>query len=140
MNEYDEYPRLKSNIMLFGGLTHYELGNYNLSKKYLEEAFVLKDNSYNGFFDNYDRLLYQGLNNIYTHYEKYDFKVNLLNRLIYMDSISIANYKYIEPSFIAKFETPELLRSKEKTIEKLKAKKQKFLVHDYSFDNCNHFF
>lgn len=127
MNEYDEFPRLKSNIMLFGGLTHYELGNYNLSRSFLEEAYILKDNQNTGFFDNYDRLLYQGLTNIYTHYEQYDDKVSFLNKLLTMDSISIANYKFIEPSFITKFETPELLKSKEKTIEKLQAKNRNSL-------------
>ena len=127
MNEYDEFPRLKSNIMLFGGLTHYELGNYNLSRSFLEEAYILKDNQNTGFFDNYDRLLYQGLTNIYTHYEQYDDKVSFLNKLLNMDSISIANYKFIEPSFITKFETPELLKSKEKTIEKLQAKNRNSL-------------
>lgn len=119
MLEYDEYPRLKSNIMLFGGLTHFELNNYDLSKNYLEEAYSLKDEVHKGFFDNYDRLLYQGLTNIYTQFEQYDSKVNFLNKLLEMDSVSISNYKYIEPSFINKFETPELLKSKEETIEKL---------------------
>ena len=122
MLEYDEFPRLKSNIMLFGGLTHFELKNYSLSKKYLEEAYILKNEVHKGFFDNYDRLLYQGLTNIYTHFELYDSKVNVLNKLLEMDSVSISNYKYIEPSFIIKFETPELLKSKEETIEKLQLK------------------
>ena len=78
MVEYDEYPRLKSNIMLFGGLTHYELKNYDLSKQYLEMAYGLKEEVHKGFFDNYDRLLYQGLTNIYTHFEQYDYKVDVL--------------------------------------------------------------
>ena len=122
MVEYDEYPRLKSNIMLFGGLTHYELKNYDLSKQYLEMAYGLKEEVHKGFFDNYDRLLYQGLTNIYTHFEQYDYKVDVLNKLLEMDSVSISNYKYIEPSFITKFETPELLKSKDETIEKLQLK------------------
>ncbi len=120
--EYNEFPRLKSNIMLFGGLTHFELGNYDLSKKYLDISYDLKSKEDKGFFDNYDRLLYNGLVNIYSHYNLLDSKVSFLNKLIDMDSVSIANYKYLEPSFITKFETPQLLKSKEKTIEKLQKK------------------
>ena len=119
IREYDKYPRLKSNIMLFGGLTYFELGNYEISKKYLEDAYVIKAERNNGVFDSYDKLLFKGMIDVNTHFHQYNSNVSLLNKLLAIDSISIINYKYIEPSFIKKFETPELLKIKEKTIAKL---------------------
>ena len=121
MPEYDDFPRLKVNILLFGGLTHFELKNYDLSRFYLEKALDFYRAGEAGFFDSYDRLLYSGLSEIHSHFKNYDLRINFLNRLIEMDSISISNYKFIEPTFISNYETPRLLRSKEQTIQKLQS-------------------
>lgn len=125
INSHVQDPYYYLNANLYKGLSLYKLKAEDLAQKYLYKAdsiFRLKPNllpTYSG------KLLYNNL--VEFNYADAKKKVEYYDILLNIDSLSLVNYKILEPQFIRTFETPELLRSKEKTIEKLKAKNRNSL-------------
>ena len=117
INAFQKDPYYDINATLYGGLAWYELGDSRQSKYLLTRADSIFKNDSNLLSTYSGKLLYKKLLEIErTNPEK---SLEYFDKLLKIDSISLKNYKILEPQFIRTFETPELLKSKEETIEKL---------------------
>jgi len=112
------------NASLFKGLSLYKKEKIEESKKFLNLADSIYKINSDLLSTNSGKLLYNTLIEVDNTPEK---RLYYYNQLLKIDSTSLANYKILEPQFIRTFETPELLKSKEKTIEKLQAKNRNSL-------------
>jgi len=125
INSSLQEPYYDINANLYKGLSLYKLNLKSDAEKYFNRAdsvFNLIPNilpTYSG------KLLYNSLVEINS--SDAQKRVEFYDLLLKIDSTSLANYKILEPQFIRTFETPELLKSKEKTIEKLQAKNRNSL-------------
>jgi len=120
INAFQKDPYYEINANLYGGLAYLQEGETKKSKYFLKKAdSIFKSNS--NLLSTYSgKLLYNNLLQIdYAYPEK---SLEYFDKLLKIDSLSLKNYKILEPQFIRTFETPELLKSKEETIEKLQLK------------------
>ena len=120
MNRIQQSPYYEINANLYKGLSLNRLkGNLEA-----ESFFHIADSIYQ--MDPYllptysGKLLYNGL--VTINQNNPARALNYYDQLLKIDSTSLANYKILEPQFIRTFETPQLLKSKEQTIEKLQKK------------------
>jgi len=120
INAFQKDPYYEINANLYGGLAYLQEGETNQSKYFLKKAdSIFKSNS--NLLSTYSgKLLYNNLLEIDNAYP--EKSLEYFDKLLKIDSLSLKNYKILEPQFIRTFETPELLKSKEETIEKLQLK------------------
>lgn len=126
--DLDAYPRFKGNIYLFLGLAALDQNNYGKSLEYLLIANKEKKNLDSYMFDEYDKLLYNGLSQIYNIEGNYSQSLFYIEKLLKLDSLSIINYKFLEPKYINMFETPRLIKSKEDIIKALQLRNTRSYV------------
>ncbi|MDA8650743.1 helix-turn-helix domain-containing protein [Flavobacteriaceae bacterium] len=124
----DHHPKMKANIYLFRGLAAIKRDDYNLALDYLLTALNEKKYLNNYMFDEYDRLLYNGLFEIYSSLGNYSQSLIYVDKLLILDSLSMANFKYLEPSYINVFETPRLIKSKEEIIKTLERRNSQSVI------------
>ncbi|MGV6829464.1 MAG: helix-turn-helix domain-containing protein [Flavobacteriales bacterium] len=110
------------NLYFFKGLAllktnKYDEGIFNLIKSdsvFEKEKLQIKQP--------YQRELFELLFIHYKFKKNYRKQIKYLNKLIKADSIIIENYQFFEPNLIKKFETPKLIKEKEKLIASLRKK------------------
>ena len=117
LNELKENDYYELNANLYKGLSLFQL-------KKTEESFNFLNKADSLFQGNSDLISTYSAKSLYN--TLLDLNLNNLSKTLFyfdellkIDSISLANYKILEPQFIRTFETPELLKTKEKTIAKL---------------------
>ncbi len=114
-------------LYYFKGLMLINLGKNNEGIENLKKAdSIFVEN--NILFKPYHREMYVKLLEHYTVKNDVNKKVKYLNKLIYVDSIFIRNYQFFEPDMIRNFETPKLIKEKEKLIASLKQENKKSSV------------
>ena len=125
INAFQKDPYYELNANLYKGLSLLKLDGKTEAEKFIQTAdsiYKLRPNllsTYSG------KLLYNNLLEI--NHDNAKKRVEYYDVLLTIDSTSLANYKILEPQFIRTFETPELLKFKEKTIQKLQVKNRNSL-------------
>ena len=125
INAFQKDPYYELNANLYKGLSLLKLDGKTEAEKFIQTAdsiYKLRPNllsTYSG------KLLYNNLLEI--NHDNAKKRVEYYDVLLNIDSTSLANYKILEPQFIRTFETPELLKFKEKTIQKLQVKNRNSL-------------
>ncbi len=110
---------------------YYLIGVSNLKKKNYKEGFknlIIADSLYE--FNELQiqpkhREIFQTLNEYYSKNSDQINQINVLNKLILIDSISKSYYQHFEPRMTENFDTPRLLAKKEILISQLEQKNKK---------------
>jgi AraC-like DNA-binding protein len=120
MNRIQQSPYYEINANLYKGLSLNKLqGNLEAESFFHKADSIYQKDS--DLLPTYSaKLLYDGL--VKINQNNPAIALSYFDQLLKIDSTSLANYKILEPQFIRTFETPQLLKSKEKTIEKLQKK------------------
>ncbi|MBX2827385.1 MAG: helix-turn-helix domain-containing protein, partial [Flavobacteriaceae bacterium] len=114
-----------SNVFLFKGLSWIGLKEKEKGLSYLLKADSLFKIDTTVFNIINDRILYKNLNNYYSGPDKFEKKIEFLNRLIFFDSVQKHNYIFFEPKYIRELETPRLIEEKQQLINSLEQKSQR---------------
>lgn len=120
INAFQKDPYYEINANLYGGLANLKIGDTRQSKYFLKKADSIFKNNSNLLSTYSGKLLYNNL--LELDNASPEKSLEYFDKLLKIDSLSLKNYKILEPQFIRTFETPELLKSKEETIEKLQLK------------------
>ena len=108
------------NIYLFKGLSYRKLNKIESSKLFLLKADSIHEVNSALSFRFYDKILFESLIDLFEEGKDFKNQIKYLDKLLRLDSISMVNYRFIEPEIIKKFDTPILLEEKEKAINRLK--------------------
>ena len=107
---------------LFKGISNLKKRNYIEGRKLLEKSdSINKAIPFTSIF--YTKLIYKSLIDAYQVNRDYKNQIKYLDKLLYLDSISMVNYQFIEPEIIKTFDTPVLLQEKEAAILQLQQEK-----------------
>lgn len=120
--ELNSFPNFLKNVTFFRGLAEQMNDESELALKYLKISDSIRSVQKDIMIDEYDKLLFEGLMKIYSVKNDFKNQIKYLDKLLFVDSINLSNYKYFEPELINTFETPRLLKSKEEAIASLKQK------------------
>ena len=123
MNKFKKSPYYKINANLFQGLSLRSLDKFHDANRFLNIAdSIFKSDR--GLLSMYSsKLLYNTLVALNDDFP--EKKIEYFDQLLKIDSLSLRNYKILEPQFIRTYETPRILRSKEQTIQKLQNSNKK---------------
>ena len=111
------------NLNFFKGLSFIELGEYERGIRHLLKADSIYNIKRVPVQPNH-RILFEKLLEYHKNNKSYENQILYLNKLLQTDSVFKLNYQYFEPDLIRNFETPKLLREKEKLIAGLKKRNQ----------------
>jgi len=114
----------------FVGLSYINLNEYEKGIFYLKKADSIYVNT-NKMLLPYQRRVFEELLNYYKIKNDTANQLEIYNKLMKIDSVFKENFKFFEPDMIKKFETPRLLKEKEKMIAGLEEKNKKSLTYTW---------
>ncbi|MEZ4857799.1 MAG: helix-turn-helix domain-containing protein [Flavobacteriaceae bacterium] len=125
MIEIRSYLHKYKNLNLFKGLSFLKKNDFESAEKYLLIADSIYNENPSMSLMFYDRMLFNGLHEIYKELKILDKQIVYLNKLLYLDSLGRAHSQYFFPEMNYKFEKPILLKEKEQVISALKNSNEK---------------
>ncbi|MAY22165.1 MAG: hypothetical protein CMC74_05245 [Flavobacteriaceae bacterium] len=120
----NEIAHFRSNYFVKNAYVYKGLALSKINKNYNGIKFLLMADSIYSYKNinsslKSDILLFTNLNSFYKEQKNHKNQIKYLDKLLYLDSISMVNYQFIEPEIIKSFDTPVLLQEKEAAILQL---------------------
>ena len=121
---YDTNIETFQNLYFFKGNSLIKTENYKEGISYLKKSDSIFESENFQIKQPYQRELFVLLLEHYRVENETKQQIKYLNKLIVADSVIIKNYQYFEPNLIKKFETPKLIKEKERLITSLTKKNE----------------
>ena len=112
------------NLYFFKGMSLIKIDKTKEGISYLKKSDSIFESNNLQIKQPYQRELFELLLKHYQLEKNTRKQIKYLNKLIVADSIIIKNYQYFEPNLIKKFETPKLIKEKERLITSLTKKNE----------------
>ena len=121
---YENNIETFQNLYFFKGVSLLKTDNYKEGITYLKKSDSVFESENIQIKQPYQRELFELLLKHYKLENNPRQQIKYLNKLIVADSVIIKKYQYFEPNLIKKFETPKLIKEKERLIISLTKKNE----------------
>ncbi len=121
---YNDNKETFQNLYFFKGISLIKTDKYNEGISLLKKSDSIFESENLQIKQPYQRELFELLLEHYIFENNPKQQIKYLNKLILADSVIIKKYQYFEPNLIKKFETPNLIKEKERLIASLTKKNE----------------
>lgn len=122
--DFSDNKETFQNLYFFKGMSYIKTDKYKNGISLLKKSDSIFETENLQIKQPYQRELFEILLEHYIFENNPKQQIKYLNKLILADSVIIKKYQYFEPNLIKKFETPKLIKEKERLIASLTKKNE----------------